>query len=232
MEKANRKKKWPMPLGLLLLIFLFSAEFYSLLSIGQISRWLFLRMDSLEKTSSPPRMFIHDRHVVMDNGLVRVTISTPGGMLTKINYKGHRNVLNSRVPESQRGYWDLVWSRPGQVEENFLKLRSKDFEVIAQDDNQIELSFKSTYDPSLDHNGTDLPLNVDKRFVLMRGMSGFYSYAIYERLKGWPALNIFQTRLTFKLDKTRGSPTRSTTCIQRSCFVDKSIQSGSERRGG
>ncbi|CAI9112365.1 OLC1v1012811C1 [Oldenlandia corymbosa var. corymbosa] len=139
----------------------------------------------------------------MDNGLVRVTISIPNGMVTSINYKGNRNVLDSRRTESQRGYWDLVWSRPGHSEEISVKLKSKIFKVIAQDENQIELSFKNMYSPSQDHSGTCLPLNVDKRFVLLRGSPGFYAYAIYERLEGWPGLELIQTRLLFKLDRTR-----------------------------
>ncbi|CAI9111389.1 OLC1v1011607C1 [Oldenlandia corymbosa var. corymbosa] len=162
-------------------------------------------MDRQDETPSPPTLRLTRRrhHVVMDNGLVRVTISRPSGTVTKINYMGNRNILDTPRPETQRGYWDLVWSKPGQPEANFLKLISKDFKVIAKNKNQMELSFKNTYDPSLDPNGTDLPLNMDKRFVMLRGVAGFYTYAIYERLEGWPAMNIIQTRLNFKLDGTR-----------------------------
>lgn len=37
------------------------------------------------------------------------------------------------------------------------------------------------------------------RFILLRGVSGFYSYAIFEHLKGWPDLNIDEARIAFKL---------------------------------
>lgn len=34
---------------------------------------------------------------------------------------------------------------------------------------------------------------------MLRGSSGFYSYAIYEHLKEWPAFDIDNTRIAFKL---------------------------------
>lgn len=37
---------------------------------------------------------------------------------------------------------------------------------------------------------------------MLRGSSGFYSYAIYKHLEEWPDIDIEQTRLTFKLHKT------------------------------
>lgn len=40
----------------------------------------------------------------MDNGLVRVTLSNPDGMITEIKYKGIDNVLDYHQKESQRGY--------------------------------------------------------------------------------------------------------------------------------
>ena len=39
--------------------------------------------------------------VVMDNGVVSVTLSIPGGMITQISYKGIPNVLDTK--ESRRG---------------------------------------------------------------------------------------------------------------------------------
>lgn len=38
---------------------------------------------------------------------------------------------------------------------------------------------------------------------MLRGCSGFYSYAIYEHLPGWPAFEIGETRITFKLRKDK-----------------------------
>ncbi|XP_057784272.1 probable rhamnogalacturonate lyase B [Salvia miltiorrhiza] len=38
---------------------------------------------------------------------------------------------------------------------------------------------------------------------MLRGISGFYAYAIFEHLEGWPALNIDRARIAFKLDRNR-----------------------------
>jgi hypothetical protein len=40
---------------------------------------------------------------------------------------------------------------------------------------------------------------------MLRGSSGFYSYAIYEHLKDWPDFDIGETRITFKLRKDKYS---------------------------
>lgn len=41
------------------------------------------------------------------------------------------------------------------------------------------------------------------RFVMLRNSSGFYSYAIFERLQGWPAVELDNIRLAFKLNKDK-----------------------------
>ena len=41
------------------------------------------------------------------------------------------------------------------------------------------------------------------RFVVLRNSSGFYSYAIFERLKGWPAVELDNIRLVFKLNQDK-----------------------------
>ena len=42
--------------------------------------------------------------VVMDNGLVRVTLSNPAGIVTEIKYEGVDNALDYSQRESRRGY--------------------------------------------------------------------------------------------------------------------------------
>ncbi|CAJ1973980.1 unnamed protein product [Sphenostylis stenocarpa] len=59
------------------------------------------------------RLHIQDHHVVMDNGIAQVTLSNPGGIVTGIRYNGVDNLLEVLNKETNRGYWDLVWSAPG-----------------------------------------------------------------------------------------------------------------------
>nr|GMC54386.1 rhamnogalacturonate lyase-like isoform X2 [Ipomoea batatas] len=56
------------------------------------------------------RLYIQDRHVMMDNGIVQVTISNPEGIVTGIRYNDIDNLLEVLNDESNRGYWDVVWN--------------------------------------------------------------------------------------------------------------------------
>ncbi|KAG0630091.1 hypothetical protein M758_1G153400 [Ceratodon purpureus] len=140
-----------------------------------------------------------EKYVVLDNGIVRVTITKPGGIVTGLKYGGIENLLETHNKETNRGYWDLNWSQKGG-KDIFDVISGTRFKIVYKDANRVEVSFFRPYDPK---SGTSIPLNIDKRFVLMRGSSGFYSYGIYERPSGWPAFNFNQTRITFKLQKDR-----------------------------
>ncbi|KAJ8772899.1 hypothetical protein K2173_028076 [Erythroxylum novogranatense] len=156
-------------------------------------------------TTMPTRgvqLHVQDRHVVMDNGIVQVTMSKPEGIVTGIRYNGIDNMLEVLNDESNRGYWDLVWNAPEvPAQQEFSMIKGTSFEVITETEEQLELSFIRTWDPS--REGKLVPLNIDKRFVLLRGSSGFYSYAIYEHLTNWPGFNLGETRIAFKLRKDK-----------------------------
>ncbi|KAL0463421.1 UNVERIFIED_CONTAM: hypothetical protein Slati_0229700 [Sesamum latifolium] len=116
------------------------------------------RISHSNQGSSPPvKLQVLDNHVEIDNGIVKLTLLKPSGMITGVGYKGINNVLEYRFKETQRGYWDIVWSRP-----------------------EIGKSFFDT-------------------FIVLNGVSGFYSYSIFEHLKGWPDLNVDEARIAFKL---------------------------------
>lgn len=144
---------------------------------------------------------IKDDLVTMDNGILRVTISKPDGIVTNIEFNGIKNLLEERNSLVDRGYWDVVWSPAGSPGTTgiFERIIGTDFEVITQEEEVVELSFRRTWDPSL--AGKLVSLNIDKRFVMLRGSSGFYSYAIYEKLSEWPGFNLPETRIAFKLSK-------------------------------
>ncbi|CAK9320533.1 unnamed protein product [Citrullus colocynthis] len=133
--------------------------------------------------------------VVIDNGLVRVTLSRPEGNVIGLKYKGIDNVLEIHNPQSNRGYWDVVWNQPNRASATD-RVRATNFKVITANSDQIELSFTKTWDPS---DSFSLPLNIDKRYILRRGDSGFYSYGIFERLDGWPQIDVDQIRIAYKL---------------------------------
>ncbi|XP_048334789.2 probable rhamnogalacturonate lyase B [Ziziphus jujuba] len=132
----------------------------------------------------------------MDNGLVQLTFSKPGGDLVGIKYNGINNLLAIHNHENDRGYWDVVWRTPEKTGLSD-RLQGTKFKIVKEDENQVEISFRKSWNVSYD--GTSIPINVDKRYIILRGYSGFYKYAVFDRLDGWPAMGIGQIRAVYKL---------------------------------
>ncbi|PHT50863.1 hypothetical protein CQW23_10610 [Capsicum baccatum] len=187
------------PNNLILLTMLRSRSEYSLTVSDS---FIFCNSNSLIRFNTfMPRIL--SSQVVMDNGTLQVTLSVPDGIVTGITYNGVDNLLEFLNDETNRGYWDVVWSSAGTTGTtgSFERLRCTNYKVILETDDQIELSFSRKWDASL--QGKLIPLNIDKRFIMLKGSSGFYSYAIYEHLEGWPGFNLDETRIVFKLRKDK-----------------------------
>ncbi|KAA8531470.1 hypothetical protein F0562_006177 [Nyssa sinensis] len=194
MENIWLKKQWGLLVGSLIV-----AQLFLLAECSVMTQSIPAGSISSQDLTASPRLKLHilDDHVVMDNGIVKVTLSTPKGLITGIQYNGIENLL-AYNKESNRGYWDVIWSLPNS-RSVFDQLDGTSFRVIKEDENQIELSFTKTWNSSL--SGSQIPLNIDKRFIMLRGRPGFYSYAILERLGGWPDLNLDEGRISFKLQQ-------------------------------
>ncbi|XP_065875155.1 uncharacterized protein [Euphorbia lathyris] len=87
----------------LIIIFVFSTAAYS--SSGEVS--------SMNSCSSPAvRLYWKKHRMVLDNGIVQVTLSCPAGNIFAIAYNGI-DALEFHNGETNRGYWDIVWNKPG-----------------------------------------------------------------------------------------------------------------------
>ncbi|KAF5738047.1 rhamnogalacturonate lyase B isoform X1 [Tripterygium wilfordii] len=184
------------------LLFLFSAS--SAEPTTSPFRKLLLGDLKESKTKASPstvsllREYEHeDGKIIVDNGILQVTISIPDGFVTGINYNGIDNLLATQNEKNNRGYWDVVWEEPGN-HDIFDKLATTDFRVIVEDEDQVEVSFTKTWNIS-HHDSYTVPLHIDKRYILRRGVSGLYAYTIMEREQGWPEVEMYQTRIVFKL---------------------------------
>ncbi|OEL24895.1 hypothetical protein BAE44_0014084 [Dichanthelium oligosanthes] len=143
--------------------------------------------------------------VAVDNGVVQVSLSRPQGHITGVRYSAgdDQNLLEYNASQGNSGgYWDVVWNYPGSNHPKGMMdmLDGTEFQVVSSSEEQVELSFRSSYNAS---RPTSLRLNVDKRLVMLRGSSGFYCYAIFEHAREWPALNISVARLAFKLNAAK-----------------------------
>ncbi|KAK9678872.1 hypothetical protein RND81_11G238200 [Saponaria officinalis] len=135
--------------------------------------------------------------VVLENGMVEVRLAVPEGYITGIRYGGIDNVLDANNKLSQRGYWDIASSADLDDDNtDELLLTASSFKIISQTPDQAEISFLRPSTPTV-------PLQVDLRYVMLRGTSGFYSYAIFERHQGLPPLQIDQIRTVYKLENDK-----------------------------
>ncbi|KAK8988772.1 hypothetical protein V6N11_030148 [Hibiscus sabdariffa] len=135
--------------------------------------------------------------VIIDNGLVEVTIENPSGHVMGIKYMGMDNVLECGNPNSNRGYWDIVWD-----DSVFDKMETKHVNVIAHTEDLVELSFTKKWHFTTDY-GKTVPLNIDKRFIVRRGVPGLYMYGIFKRRHDFPEAQMYQLRIVFKLKEDK-----------------------------
>ncbi|XP_052202444.1 uncharacterized protein LOC127808109 isoform X2 [Diospyros lotus] len=161
------------------------------------------RVLNLGVSAPAVQLHVEDNRVEMQNGILQLTLSNPGGVVLGIKYGGIDNLLELRNEVWNGGFWDLDWIETGNQGKRgeFDSLEGTSMKVILQTEEQLELSFTRIWDPSM--QGKQAPLNIDKRFIVLRGCSGFYSYAIFEHLEDMPAFNLSITRLAFMLNKDK-----------------------------
>ncbi|CAN1328568.1 Rhamnogalacturonate lyase [Linum perenne] len=131
---------------------------------------------------------------------MQLVLSNPTGHVCAIQYHGEKNLLDTHEPKLYGGYFDVAFqllpSKDGKVE----IVTGTDYKVITEKEDVVEVSFSRTWSPG--QPNTVVPLNVDMRYIVRKGVPGFYIYVIVERLKGWPDVDMNYHRYAFKPNKT------------------------------
>ncbi|XP_047268372.1 uncharacterized protein LOC107871520 [Capsicum annuum] len=156
MKKDWCKRQWCFILGLLGIVLLVFLLIECLRTRRNIQKSI-----NLDMQFYPPVQLIRlKNHVLVDNGILNITFSCPEGMITSIQYNGIDNLLENKNKENNRGYWDIVWKKAEKSGNIYDKLEGTKFEIILQDENQVELSFKRIWKTL---NSSSLSMNIDKR---------------------------------------------------------------------
>ncbi|KAF4353439.1 hypothetical protein F8388_005041, partial [Cannabis sativa] len=98
-------------------------------------------------------------------------------------------------------YWDIEWGEDiaGSSASNYDRLVGTKFEIIKANNDQIEISFTKKWNDS----SKVFPVNMDKRYIMLRNYSGFYTYGILEHPRDAPAVQISVIRAAFKLKQNK-----------------------------
>lgn len=204
-EKLSQRKRWAWLTGVSLMMGL--VMFLLLCVPSKTTSFQAVRRTLRESDATRALNMKHENHrhigqvLTVDNGLVELTFSNPGGDVIGIKYNGIDNLLETRNKASNRGYWDIVWGEgtSSDIANHYDRLQGTKLKVIHQDDNQIEISFTRAWN----HTDDGFPINVDKRYIILRDYSGFYTYAILEHPEEAPASQISVVRAGFKLQQKK-----------------------------
>ncbi|CAI8595524.1 unnamed protein product [Vicia faba] len=156
------------------------------------------KFDNVESSRANSPVTLNNQNsekVVISNGIISITLSNPEGYVRGLSYAGIDNVLDARNEENDRGYFDITSGKLTQ------RVDGTNFTVITHKENIVEVSFLRTWRSSMD--ASNVPINMDQRYILRSGDSGFYSYVIFERPKGFPGVTIHQIRTVYKLNEAR-----------------------------
>jgi rhamnogalacturonan endolyase len=127
------------------------------------------------------KLSFKDGKAVMDNGIIVATIDTAGARVTSLKYDGKE--LMGVVYFSSGG--GTGYETPGHCT----------YSVTTQTPEMVDISCKRVYTPGKDKRAWD----IDVHYVLRRGMSGLYVYAILDHKAEYPAAGEAEWRAVYKI---------------------------------
>eukprot|EP00897_Mesotaenium_endlicherianum_P010493 jgi/Mesen1/9472/ME000063S08922 len=113
---------------------------------------------------------------------------------------------------SDRGYYDSHWLKPDGTGV-YDTLECTSYKVITNTAERVTVAFAR---PWGSRTSTSLPADVELRFSVARGSSGFYSYALLRHDASMPACSLGEFRLVMKLRYQRVMPEYSDRSESRS----------------
>jgi rhamnogalacturonan endolyase len=112
--------------------------------------------------------------VVLENGIVRATITKSTGQVTSLQFHSVEVLANEQ--HKSRLYYELNASGGLEVPSQSV------YSVTQRSPDFVDVSFKTTYQPGAPTN----PVDIDIHYALGRGNAGLYSYSIMEHKPTYP----------------------------------------------
>jgi len=123
----------------------------------------------------------HGNYITLDNGIVSAKITKLNAHITSYRYKG--------IEVLKDGYYSMDgkadYSQPNLCEVS----------VKTQNDQLIDVAFKSVWRPNLRHQALDIEVH----YVIGKGTSGIYGYAILNHPASYPKTGMGEWRYVWKL---------------------------------
>lgn len=126
--------------------------------------------------------------VILNNGIVKATITKNTGEITSLIYKGLEMVSTSG--NKTNVYYDWTSSY------GFEKMFNCTFSVKKLTDSIADVSFKRVFTPETGHV---TPADMDIHFVLRKGDTGLYTYSILEHQPAYPKVDLGSWRMVWWL---------------------------------
>lgn len=123
----------------------------------------------------------HGTYITLDNGIVAAKINKLNAHITSYKYKG--------IEVLKDGYYSMDgkadYSQPNLCEVS----------VKTQNDHLIDIAFKSIWRQNLRHQAVD----IEAHYVIQKGLSGIYGYAILNHPASYPKTSFGEWRFVWKL---------------------------------